>query len=93
MLPTKIMGAHLPFHETPRGLCWPVIHDLSKPSTSKSGHFTGTGQGRRRRIAGWPADFSKLPWVLFWGPGVVKIGFLAKNIAVSLVFIICSTDF
>ena len=32
-----------------------------------------------RRIAGWPADFWKSSRVLFWGPGVVKIGFLAKK--------------
>ena len=32
--------------------------------------------------------FENLPRVLFWDPGVVKIGFLAKNIPISPIFII-----
>ena len=32
--------------------------------------------------------FKKSPRVLFWGPGVVKIGFLAKNSTISLIYIV-----
>ena len=43
------------------------------------GHMESHGVSMARRIIGWPADLLNLPWVLFWGPGVVKIGFLAKK--------------
>ena len=46
-----------------------------------------------RRIIGRPADFFNLPWVLFWDPWVVKIGFLAKVYADFAHFHNFSTDF